>query len=51
MGPTPVKLADQSIDSKEYIKRYLAYTQSPTVQYESMITGGDGLSERHSSEE
>jgi len=32
-----IKLADQSIDSKEYIKRYLAYTETDGVQYRSLI--------------
>ena len=34
---TPIKLTDQSVDSKEYIARYLSFTKSDTVQYDSII--------------
>ena len=44
-----MKLADQAIDSKEYVNRYLAYTKSPTVQYESMMANGDAVSDKNSS--
>ena len=33
-----LKLTDQTIDSKEYIKKYLNYTSSKTVGYESLIS-------------
>ena len=37
VAPQTLKLADQSVDSKKYIKRYLDFTQSQTIQYKSMI--------------
>ena len=33
-----LKLTDQTIDSKEYIKKNLNYTSSQTVGYESLIS-------------
>ena len=32
-----IKLTDQSIDGKVYIKRYLDYTEDDGVQYQSLI--------------
>ena len=37
VAPQTLKLTDQSIDSKKYIRRYLEFTQSQTIQYKSMI--------------
>ena len=33
-----MKLTDQAIDSREYIKRYLDYTNRHSVRYESLMT-------------
>ena len=32
-----IKLTDQTIDSKEYIKKYLAYTNADGIQYRSVM--------------
>ena len=45
------QLTDQSVDGTEYIQKYLGYTQSKPVQYDSLITSSSEPQELESGEQ